>query len=300
MINSIIRCIFATVFLFFAHLNYALAQISIPYTMGNDGHYLVDVQVNGQKSFHFIVDTAAQNTSLYPVAVKALGLKPLQHTKAYVQGANGMMKAELYHVKSIELGGKKMKNFNVAVLPTIDKPDNIGGILGFDFLDKYAVEFDPSNMVMRLHTNKRAIKKLKRKGAVVPLQRRYGGFLFFDIYVDDQPILAVLDTGARRNVINWAAANAIGIGAGGEGLLDDAPIIGATGKTIQTLKKTHLKSVKLGNQVWTDQMATIVDMDVFKLIGLSKIPAGVFGAKVFENKHFLIDFKNKELVFLQP
>ena len=275
----------------------AHAQTELPYEMGNGGHYLIELEVNNKQSFKFIVDTAAQHTSIYSKAVKALGLRPLKKG-TYIRGANGITKAELYSVKSIRVGDHLMKKFNAAVLPELEKPENIGGILGIDFLQDFAVEFDPVHKLIKLHKHGKKLETLKATGVTVPVQREFGGFLFYQIQLNDVSVTVLLDTGARRNVINWTAAKSLGISRDDPRLMTDEPITGAAGETSKPLQKIHIPMITLGNQTWTTQMATVFDIDVFNFIGLGNKPAGIFGAQLLREKRYIIDFKNEQLVFL--
>lgn len=273
------------------------AQTELSYEIGNGGHYLIEVEVNNRQSFKFIVDTAAQHTSIYPKAVKALGLRPLKKG-TYIRGANGIKKAELYSVKSIRVGDQLMKKFNAAVLPDLEKPENIGGILGIDFLQDFAIEFDPVHKLMKLHKHGKKLENLKATGVTVPVQRKFGGFLFYEIQLNDVFVTVLLDTGARRNVINWAAAKSFDISRNDPRLMTDEPITGATGETSKPLQKIHIPTIRLGNQIWTTQTATVFDIDVFNFIGLGNKPAGIFGAQLLREKRYIIDFTNEQLVFL--
>lgn len=276
------------------------ARAEISYQIGG-GHYLIDVLVNGVQTFPFVVDTAAQTSSLYPLAIESLGLQPLPNSNTFVQGANGRIKADIYTVKSIAVSSQAMKNFQVAVIPDPFQFDGIGGILGMDFLARYAVEFDCSKQRLKLHHDGVALQRLKEQGMVVPLTVLSGGFLMFTAFIEDHSISFVLDTGARRNVIDWVIAEQLGLQPDNDRLQQDEPIIGAAGIASETALKFNPTNIRIGDAVFEDQMVTVADLEVLRLLqtmaGIDE-SIGILGSKVFSTKRFILDYFNSELVFL--
>ncbi|GJL90935.1 MAG: hypothetical protein DHS20C04_05940 [Hyphococcus sp.] len=283
---------------FFA-ATHAAVRVSTPYTIEPGGFYIIDVVVNDRHSLKFIVDTAAQKTSLFPMAAKALELQPVPGGTTFVQGVNGSIKAEFVLVDSIEVAGERMLQFSAAVTPELVNFDNIGGILGLDFLARYAIEFDPASGMFSLHKQSANLESIKNSGSVLPLQKLRTGFLSVQAKINGINILALLDTGARRNVVNWRTARRLGIGWSDQRLQKDESIIGATGKKSKAVKKFRADEIVVGDQLWTDQSVSVVDLRVFRALNVENQPTAVFGARVFESRHFLVDFGNLELVFFE-
>ncbi len=267
--------------------------VSIPYRINNEGHYLVDVLVNNTAEFAFIVDTAAENTSVNLSALEQLGLKPVYNSWVMVQGANGRTRARIYKIDSIQLGAEMMQDFQIAAVPHNDGPDYIGGILGLDFLSRYTVMFDCQ--VERIKLYEKHAQFLLDKS--ISFQKIRSGIIMFSAQLMDQPVTAILDTGARRNVINWAAAKQIGVIPGDFRLQPDDPITGATGKRLSQLSVLPSAMIKIGTRVKSQQAVTVADLAVFNVLGMHKQSMAILGTPLLRQRSFVIDYQRSTLSF---
>jgi predicted aspartyl protease len=260
---------------------------------------MTKISINGISNFNFIIDTAAQNSSLFMNTIDKLELRPLDNSYTYVQGANGNRRANIYKIDKLSVGEAHKNELIIAVLPETEDSKIGDGILGLDFLSNYGLEFNNQTQHFCLHPFGDDWEKIKQSGEQVKLGRIFGNILTVDAIIDEIPVKALLDTGARRNLINWKAAQMIGmIDRADPRLEPDEPIIGATGAKLNDIVKFSPSSISLGSQKWTEQSATVADISIFKLAGWSDSPSAILGARLLENRHFLIDYKNLNLVII--
>jgi predicted aspartyl protease len=105
---------------------------------------LVDVRVNGQGPFQFVVDTGASGTGLSRRLAERLRLGDGEQRTAL--GAGGAVSAETVRVRELQVGPLRMENLPVFVTDLSAIAGKAGaeidGILGYDFLHRWRVLID--------------------------------------------------------------------------------------------------------------------------------------------------------------
>jgi aspartyl protease family protein len=93
---------------------------------GEDGHYVVDGLINGQR-VRFMVDTGATETVLSPADAKRIGVPVDTLNYGYeTETANGKGYSAAYDASSLEIGSIKLEGFRVMV----NKAPMSGSLLG--------------------------------------------------------------------------------------------------------------------------------------------------------------------------
>lgn len=105
----------------------------------------VDVLLNDDPTpAHFLLDTGAAATVLSEALAERLGLEPRGMVEA--RGTGGSEAAHFVDVKSLRLPGIEVQDQTVVALPLRELGIALGrpvdGILGYDFLSRFAVEID--------------------------------------------------------------------------------------------------------------------------------------------------------------
>ena len=127
---------------------------TIPLEVSPEGHIFLRVRVNDSTPVLFGLDSGFEQTAITAKQAKALNLR------VYGEGevAGGGEKTEEFFLTrnvSFDLSGVKVKFKEVGVLslnfPSPTPEETIGGILGYDFINRFAVEIDFSKKVMSLH-----------------------------------------------------------------------------------------------------------------------------------------------------
>ena len=100
---------------------------------------------------------------------------------------------------------------------------------------------------------------------------------------------AVLDTGARGTIINWAAAKAIGLTPDTPGLVKGTDVRGATTHATPSVK-AKLARLSIDTAEMRDRDIRIADLPVFKVLGFeAEQPAVILGIDMFADRRFVID-----------
>ena len=119
----------------------AVAQI--PFEMNGNSLFL-QARVNGSKPCWFILDTGAAVTVLNVTTVQALGLKA--RAGGTLRGAGGNVQSTQIKGVTLDVGGARLEDLNVAALPLAQFESAGGrvvdGILGVELFKRYVVEID--------------------------------------------------------------------------------------------------------------------------------------------------------------
>lgn len=273
----------------------------LTYELTADRHYVVELLANRSENLKFIVDTAAQSTAFFPYGLKSLQLESQELGSTQVWGAVGKTSVPYYRIQSLSGGGRTMRNFNALMaLEVAEVDETMGGILGLDFLQNSIVEFDCASSRMIFHTRETLDDLKPRIVDHTPLRRDRFGFLRFTAKIDGANVSAVLDLGARRNVVNWKTASALSLTKNDDRLIDDEPITGSSGKSTKGLRKYPGAEINIGELRWRDQSLTISDLRVFSVLGMDHDAAAILGGAVFSDSRYIIDFRRGDLFFLSP
>jgi predicted aspartyl protease len=110
---------------------------------------IVQVSVNGAGPFNFLFDTGTSRSMIDRRVADQLSLP---HVGEHVAvGINGDMHGSLVHSTSVSLGGATVRDLDLTVFPknsTIS--ENVSGILGEDFLERFNVLIDNRHHVIEL------------------------------------------------------------------------------------------------------------------------------------------------------
>jgi hypothetical protein len=155
------------------------AKMPVPnvrYTSGNraaeipfelDGNnILLRVRVNNSNPLRFILDTAASVTVINPARAAELRLKTEGQVRG--RGTGGAFQASLIKGVSLTVLGVTVSNQLIAAVPFGAFPCfQIDGILGYDFINEFAVEIDYQNKFLNLYDPRTFT--YSGKGAAIPI-----------------------------------------------------------------------------------------------------------------------------------
>jgi aspartyl protease/PDZ domain-containing protein len=110
-----------------------------------DNRVFVEVRVNGEGPFHFILDTGASGTIMRPAAER-LGLKIINESLQSGVGEKKVMSGET-HIRELQLGDAHFFDLEVGVLPGDDSGEVFGtqpldGIIGLEIFRDLVVKHD--------------------------------------------------------------------------------------------------------------------------------------------------------------
>src|SRR5262249_13348162 len=109
--------------------------------LNRDGYPTVEGTLNGQK-VGVLLDSGAGKTMLVRPSAGRLGLVPRDVRNARVMGIGGETKAEMVAIDELAIGPVVQKSLSLLVSGQHDLRDDVGVIVGQDFLRRFDVEFD--------------------------------------------------------------------------------------------------------------------------------------------------------------
>lgn len=115
---------------------------------GSDRAWMVHATVNGVVDGLFLLDTGASVCVLSPGTAQRLSLPPTGG-EMQLQTANGVVKAPLVRLRSVEVGGSKARDVQAVVHPALGPP--LDGIIGLSYLNNFSYAIDPRRRVLKLH-----------------------------------------------------------------------------------------------------------------------------------------------------
>lgn len=271
-----------------------------PLEILRSGHPVVQVSIDGSAPRRFVIDTAASSTTILPrlrADMPGLVAKPSAEP---LDGAAGSVDVETTIVGQLQTGGHMLRSPELMLLPP-GPSDRLGadGILGADIIADFAVEMDMPGRRWRM-TPKMEAATLDGLSASVPftLDDQRAPRLMIRINGVEMP--AILDTGARGTVVNWAAARAIGLSPDSPGLVRASDIRGATSHAVPSVE-ARIDALAIGDAKVDGRNVRIADLSVFKVLGYAlNQPAVILGIDMFADRRFVIDYPGKRLHISPP
>jgi len=262
----------------------------VPMGMDQRGRPTIEVTVNGQGPFDFVVDTAAQLHVVMPRLVERLSLDA-DTAGVQVQGASGRSAARMHTLESIASGAFCQESVMAVALPNASVIE-AWGIVGMRGFSGQRVLFDNEASTFAV-TPSGALA-----GDMVALPATlFSTFAIITVTIDGHPVKAVIDSGARRSVANDKALEVLGWADGDPRLSAGEPIGGATSDETPA-RVGRVGNLTLGPIVFEDATVTFSELSVFGALGLADEPAIILGIDVLGRlPAYAIDYPRAEFQF---
>ena len=176
-----------------------------------ENYPIITATIAGQPA-SFILDTGAQGMLITPEAAQALQLPLRGLTRIF--GTGGSEPARLVLVPALRLGGAPMPDQRAPVSPlpvqlTTDPP--LAGLLGASLLSHFDLELDVPRLRVTLWAPSDCTPPFP--GETIPLEISREGEAFMPIRLNNEPLLALLDTGSRATLLTQTTARRLGLGS---------------------------------------------------------------------------------------
>jgi len=270
-----------------------------PYAIQENGRIVVEARVNSEGPYAFAVDTGATISVVFEALRRELALQPVPGKSLKIHGLAASGTFPLISVNRIEVGREAWNDPRVASLPgDTDAGAGIDGILGVDFLRRYAVGFFTEDRVVRLYPPELVASRMYRGWSSVQLEPHFlgegGGALYlFEINIGGQSVPAIFDLGAGLNLLNRAAARRIGLktvrSRGKDvvaGAIDSAPLTA----------RIRIDEVATDSIRWRNEEFRVADLELFTTLLRGDVPYALIGAGLFTQRDFIIDFARNRLL----
>ena len=270
-----------------------------PYHIGNGGRIIVEVRINDQGPFRFALDTGASISVVFDSLRKELELAYVAGESVVIHGLVDSGRFPLLGISHLQLGREAWLNPRIAWLPgETAAVTDIDGILGIDFLRRYAVGFSTEDRVLRLYSPEQIRDKSYRGWSAVPLEsvnigERNTALYFFETEIEGHNVPAMFDLGAGLNMINWSAARFLRLVPEGQkrgellsGALESTPV----------MARFNAAEVTTAGIRWQNEAFLVADLAVFTTLQKEDSPFVILGSGLFNQRDFLIDFVRSRLL----
>jgi hypothetical protein len=236
---------------------------------------------------------------VYDKARAETGIEPTSGVQAHVLGMTGSGLFPVGDVAEIRVGSASWTNVRVALLPNIT-PVTMGmdGILGIDFLSRYAVLYSHKERVLRLYP-KDAVAAFSYVGwssislKDLRISDHDATVYAFYMHIQAERIPTLFDLGASVNLMNRRAAQSLDVMLRNPRHPSD--VYGVTGST-PVLAKLSIWRLKIGDNVWRNRVFLVGEFPVFEMLDIHRRPAAIVGTDFFGQRDFIIDFSRKRLL----
>jgi len=272
--------------------------LEAPMWRGESGHYIIQASVNGQGPFNLAVDTGSVGTIFSAELIEALELSPVPGASENAYAAGGSVRFEFYDVESIGLGEGLLENLRV--VGSISSGANIfdeeiQGILGIDVIAEYVPAFLDSFETFRLLPTDTNLAHMTAGWINLEIRTAYGNLVFLDVMINGASAAGVLDTGASRNVMTYAAAQAAGYTDGDARIYDDPN--GFNGMDGERMHSSNVDDVEIewSGTALDPQTVSIADLSVLSQLGLGD-EAIIIGSPIFQGRDFVVDYQMNRIL----
>lgn len=264
------------------------------------GHPVVLVRIDDGAPRRFVIDTAASSTTIMPKLRTEMPGLVAKLSDDPLDGAAGRSDVETTIVSQVEVAGHVFRAPELMLLPP-GPTDHLGvdGILGADIIADFVVELDIPGRRWRM-TRKVEADRLDGLPASVPFTLDDMRAPRLTIRLNGVEVPAILDTGARGTIINWAAAKAIGITPDSPGVVKATDIKGATNHAMPSVE-APIAALSIGEAKVEGKKVRIADLSIFKILGFTlEQPAVILGIDMFADRRFVIDHPGLHLHVSPP
>lgn len=254
------------------------------------GRIQVDVEINGQGPFRFIVDTGANRSALAPGVAERLALPYVAGGVVEVHGVTGAAMLPAVQVASLRAGDLLLPSTVLPVLPgdIFGGADGFLGVAGLQAM-RLDVDFARDRVSIGPSNGKRAPDDY----ITVKASLWQGGLLLVNGRVGAIPVKVIIDTGAERTMGNLKLRTAIVEKSSREAEFE-ATVRGAT-TDVDEGTYFNAPTIAIGQVRLLDLPVTFADLHVFELWGLTGEPALVVGMDVLGTlDRFVVDYRRQE------
>jgi predicted aspartyl protease len=281
----------------------------IPYHTDYDGSITVSAIVNGHGPYDFIIDTGATLSIAFQNLAEIEGFEPTGGPMRRVLGISGAAELDTYRMGDIALGAAELNDHIGVIIPDWAPPRKTpAGIIGLDFLRKYAVVFDVSERTISLYPHGGIPRELTRKWRSVKLRANTYAAASGALYstkglINRSPTNFIIDLGSAATMINYRAAEAMFSSVVsrdlGEGFTTGSRLKDIFDDRTRT-RTALLNRIQVGRTTWRNVGVWVRNAPIFDEMGVQRLPFGLLGADLIAAQDFALDFGENRLYLDKP
>jgi len=245
-------------------------------------HLAIEVMLDSQGPFRFVVDTGADRSVLAEDVAGALGLATGHHV--LVEGIIRTIPAVTVPVRSMTFGAVERRNLDLPVLPRALL--GADGYLGLDVIGEHRVTFDFDRHDLTIEESHLELSAgetqaiIDNKGtaqrSTIHAVGSYGHLKSFQCDVDGVASAAFLDSGAQVTIGNSRLARELRDRNSQLIELGTVPITGVTGGQVMG-EVVSIEKIRLADISFKAKVMVIADLAVFETWSLADRPALMLG-----------------------
>ncbi|HEU0045732.1 retroviral-like aspartic protease family protein [Sphingomonas sp.] len=249
----------------------------------------VEVQVNGQGPYRFVVDSGADTSVIGAKVAGALALPPGR--PVMLHSITASKRVQQVRVERLSFGQSAIHDLE---LPVLDEGDLGGaGMIGIDALVEQRLLLDFDKRVIKVEDAHRPAQRLDGE-IVVVARRRKGQLILTQARANGKPVDAVIDTGSEITIGNLALRKQL---LRRTDKVTTIQVTGVTGATMN-VELARVGELRLGPVLLRDVPVAFADVPPFRLFGLSEQPALLLGTDLMETfRRVSLDFRARKVRF---
>jgi len=275
--------------------------IVVPVSFTDDGGMLIDVLVDGQGPYPFLIDTGSTTTAIFDDARTTLGLDIIPGRQVEVRGIVGTAMRPVVKAGSMDIGTIREEDKVIVVLDS--RRQNAGetawGLVGLDILQDFALAWYPEEQYFYFIPQKSLAPYVESGWIDVPMYRDpYGsGFeelYFADVSIDGRTIPGLIDLGSAFTLMNWEDIQHPNLRKSRQNLRREWQLQGAVEDFLPTVASIY-PVISIGSYDYYDHTVLVHEFDSGNITGMAGQPLFIAGASMFAEHDFIMDFANDRL-----
>ncbi len=270
---------------------------TVPFQTTERGLILVDVHLNEQGPFTFLIDTGATSTVIFSPLAERLNLPQSKQGYAIVHGIVESGQHPMTTLNNLRIGDASISAVEVIILksPTVQR--DWVGIIGLDFLSEYIFVFRNSTKMLWLYRHENLPRGIFSGWRRLPVYhddtlKRPFPLLFVPVRLDGRKLDALIDLGSTTPILNWAGARRIGFNRMYRRMEEKWLLEGATG---EFRPRTVVKDVEIQIGTLKSQGSLlVVDTKALSELNRADTPFLILNAGLFSQGEFAVDVKTPE------
>ena len=250
----------------------------------------VDVRVNGQGPYRFIVDSGADTSAVGLRIAHDLQL-PLG-MPAVLDGMSDRDVVARVKVNQLSVGPNTISNLE---LPALKEGDlGADGMIGIDAMLHQRLMMDFDKRVIQVE-DASIPEKYSPDAIVITARSQHGQLILTHVKAVGLPLDAVIDTGSEITIGNLALRNLLFRGNANKFVT--IPVTDVTGAKVM-VQLARIGELQVGSVTLRDLPMAFADVPPFKIFGLSDQPALLLGTDVLQNfRRVSLDFRARKVRF---
>lgn len=268
---------------------------------------IVNGAINGQP-VGVLVDTGATTSLVLRSAATRLGLTRRPAPGRRVFGVGGESIAEIAEIEELRIGSSVRRNWSALVAGEHDSRDDVALMLGEDLLENFEVEFDLHAGFIRLYESRDCASSSlaywsTEMPGVEPIEA--GPRIFLTLKINDQPVRAMLDSGATNSVVTAPDAERLGVTPQTPGVAPGGCRTGVGGHVVNNWIG-KFSSLVIGNELMRNPKLYFADIwkhTTFTATGsrlphnFAGLPQMLLGADFLRTHRVLIAYSQRRIYF---